>query len=225
MRYEKATTYRLSVRLFWVLGGGAFGLSQAQRPIGVWTFQQWGFGLSQSENWQGVLVSQPRFTPLGWESLILMGKLGYRFHPKHMVFGGGQWAEFYDPRRFSQLRLFQRWQWTPSLRFSLTTTLEKRWQGIQMTEILLRPLWRYRVGLGPLWLSLSNEIFFSLWTPSAGGQLNPRQVRLWIAVSFPRQNNWQLEVGYLSIITPHSILRHRLWIASRIYISVPHHLK
>lgn len=194
-------------------------LSWAQQTIGVWTFQQWGMGLDKKDRWQLVAITQPRFSHKGWETIILLGKLGYRIHPQHAVFLGGQWVEFYDPRRFSQRRFFQRWQWTPSTYFSLTTTVEERWQNGRLIEALLRPLGRYRIGVGAFWLNYTNEIFFSFWGPQTSWRFYPRQLRIWLSVSYPRTGNWQVEVGYLNISIPKAAPRHRLWIATRLYFN------
>lgn len=203
--------------LFW-LGWVRCSLSWAQPPTGIWTFQQLGIGVDQKEHWQIILITQPRFTRNGWETILGVGKVGYRFRPAHVAFLGGQWVKFYDPRRLTQKRLFQRWQWTPSQHYSFTLTLEERWQNGRFWELLVRPLSRYRWGAGPVWLGITSELFLSVWTPHTQWTLYPRQHRLWLTVSYPRSKSWQVEAGYLNIAIPHSAPRHRLWIATRAYI-------
>lgn len=205
--------------LFW-LGWMRCSLSWAQSPTGVWTFQQLGIGLDQKDHWQLILISQPRFTNK-WETILGVGKLGYRLHPQHVAFLGVQWVEFYDPRRLTQKRLFQRWQWTPSQAYALTLTLEERWQNGRFGELLFRSLSRYRWGVGPVWLSITSELFISTWSPQRHWSFYPRQHRTWLTISYPRSKSWQVETGYLHIAIPRTAPRHRLWVAGRAYISRP----
>lgn len=204
----------------WIVWLGWFrcGLSWAQQPFSVWSFQQWGVGLDKRDHWQAILITQPRFSSKGWETILYMGKVGYRFHRHHMVFFGGQWVEFYEPRRITQRRLFQRWQWKPSKHYAFTLTIEERWQNGHMWEGLVRPLSRVGWSAGPLWLSAANEIFLSVWTPQTRCRFYPRQHRLWLAAAYPLNKSWQVEVGYLNIFIPRIAPRHRLWIATRIYL-------
>ncbi|MCS6894670.1 MAG: DUF2490 domain-containing protein [Bacteroidia bacterium] len=197
--------------------------SSAQSAVGVWTLQQARIGLDKKERWQLVLITQPRFTQKGWETILGVGKVGYLVHRNHTVFVGGQWVEFYDPNRFQQKRAFLRWQWLPSSGFFLMTTLENRWQDGRLKELLFRPLGRYRIGAGQFWLNLSDEVFLSLWrAPQRVWQLYPRQNRLWLTFSYPKEGAWQIEVGYLNITDDRLKVRHRLWIATRANLSLAH---
>ncbi|MEN3040768.1 MAG: DUF2490 domain-containing protein [Bacteroidia bacterium] len=194
----------------------------AQSTIGVWTLQQVRLALDRKERWQIVMITQPRFTQKGWETILGVGQVGYLVHRNHTLFGGGQWVEFYDPRRFRQLRAFLRWQWTASSKVLLMTTIEERWQDGKSKELLLRPMGRYRMSAGRFWLNLTDEVFLSLWGyPQRVWRLYPRQNRIWFTLSYPREGAWQLEVGYLNILDDRLRVRHRLWIATRLSIPLP----
>lgn len=190
-------------------------LALAQPATGIWSFQQVSFAFGRREAWQAVLITQARFNTAGWETILLVGQLGYRVSAAHLIGGGGHRAYLYQPRVAQQWRLFQRWQGNFSEHLQMLTTVEERWQNGGLWEFLIRPMWRYRWDTKTVSLSITQEGFLSLWGARNGWRFYPRQNRLWLAAAYPARAWWQVEVGYLHIAREGTYPLHRLWLAAR----------
>ncbi|MCS7188921.1 MAG: hypothetical protein RMJ66_05910 [Bacteroidia bacterium] len=188
----------------------------AQAPRGIWTFQQINLSLDRKEIYQLILNTQPRFVRQGWESVVITLAFSKRLGASHVASVGGVWARSYFPSAFYQTRLVERWQYMPYSWLLFSGTLEQRWQNGAYWEGLMRPLIRYRISVGRVWVGFTNEFFLTHWSPVRRWHLYLRQNRFLVALSFPQQASWQVEMGYLNIAVPRSFPRHRLWLGVRL---------
>lgn len=198
----------------------AFALAQPR--VGIWSFQQVSFSFGRREAWQTVLITQPRFNAAGWETILLLGQLGYRINTAHLIGVGGHRVYLYQPRVVQQWRLFQRWQGTFSQHLQGLVTIEERWQDGRFWELLIRPMWRYRWDTKSVSFSLTQEGFLSVWGARDRWRFYPRQNRIWLAVAYPARAWWQVEVGYLHVARTGTHPLHRLWLAARFTLRAHH---
>ncbi len=205
----------MRVRLLAPLSGKVL----AQTLLGMWGYNEVQVDGVPAKRLRFLARTEPRHYQTRWDRFMAMGYLGYALSPAHTFLLGAVSAHFYYPVRFYQERLQQRWQVRLARPLVGTLTLEERWQNYVYAETRLRLSARYEKPWWKLRLLLLLEVHLQDKGRLFQGAITLRENRLGLFLGLRSAEKWNFELGYLNVSFPHQPPGHRLWIATRLYIS------
>lgn len=191
----------------------------AQTLLGVWGYQEIQVEGVPAKRLRLLVRTEPRYYQTRPDRFTAAGYLGYSFNSAHTFLLGAVSAHFYYPVQFYQERLQQRWQFRLARSLVGTLTLEERWQNFAYAETRLRVSARYTKSRRKLLLPCMAEVHLQDRGPLFRGGVTLRENRVGLFLGLRTAEEWNFELGYLNVSFPHQSPGHRLWIATRLYLS------